>query len=762
MIRAILMTLCICIPFLQPEAAEARVSTIQVNAASTWPVGLSEQTDIFEDVKGELDFSDIQSQPFRPATPSDFKPRFTSSTIWLRFTVVNTGPDLLSLFLLAGSPRNHHQELYWRVGTVLHAARAGAAVPLAEQPTPSRLPLFSLALPASTPTSFFLKVKTGTPLRLNPQLFSESAFLLAESNATFWNALLIGGLCAFAFCSFLVFAFSGASSFGWLAVLGMLIAGFEIAQRGYGKTVLWPHWAEWNYRSTTVFGASVIVLFVVFGVSISRRENFTLPYKRGLVAFACAMAVIAGIGAIGDLTLAARLTIYASMGFTVAKIVIAAMLLKHAVPSAKLLLATACIALVHVFVRMFEESGTTLVWAMDPRLGFDPNPWLALVSFAANLALLAAWVSHIGTQRLAAREELVNWQRNEQERLREEVKRQTAALNESLTYAERRNQERAHVLGYVSHDLRAPLATVAGYLRLLRKEAPASQLPQLNAIERSLQYQDDLIRDILEFSKGELAPLQLDPQPLNLGLLFDGCVEYGQALAAEYGNRFDASIDVSLNNCVVADGTRLQQVVLNLLTNAAKFTVNGTVRLKAVAVQEGATCRLAVSVLDDGPGVDESVRDRIFGRFVRAHNDSSGVGLGLYISKDIVSSMGGTLDLSTAQGVGSDFSFHVVLPIDPTPIHLVSSPGRPVYQRRSASQLVHTFSYLPPAHLRIKLASYAREGRVTEIENWVADVLDSSPQLGPFVSAVDRALEVLDLSAVESLALSGRCESTYA
>lgn len=738
--------------------ASSRPQSILLNHAGAWPVAIAPQAEVFEDPSGALSFPDVlATASFRPVTPDDMVPRYTASTFWFRFTLTNVGDESLRLVILAGSPRNESVSLFWQAGAGYRLARAGARVPASAQVTASRFPLFPVVLAPSEPTVFYLRGQSSVPLRLDPQVYAEAAFLRAESRATFWSALLIGGFAAFSFCSLLIFAFSRVASFGWLAALGASIGTFEIAVRGYGQALFWPELHEWNYRSPVLLGCINTVLFVVFAVSIAKQEKFVLPGAAALKLLAVAMVGVGVLAIFGDLSHAARLTLYGSAVFTVAKLGVAIVLVRRFVPSAKLLVATALVAVVHIVGRFYEVPAV-LGWQVHPRLGFDPDPLVALGSFAINLALLAAWVAHVGKQRGVARDALARWQSEEQARLSTEVQRQTAALNGALQYAEKKNEERAYLLGYVSHDLRAPLATVEGYLKQLKAWALPGQEAPLQAIERSLQYQHALIRDILDFSRGELAPLALSPAPLDLEELLKGIGEYGQAMCEDTGNRFLASIDVKLGKAVLADGVRLQQVLLNLLRNAATYTSDGTVHLVASAKAEGLRCRLDIAVRDNGPGVAPADRDRIFVPYQRGAQDREGAGLGLYIVQHIVASMGGKVSLSSTPAHGSEFRFVVMLPLDDTPVEQLMPATQPDYQRRTV-QPASPDAPLPPPHLRMELAALAREGRVTDIEAWVNRV-GAYQDLHVFVTAVANALEVLDLAAIERLALRDTARST--
>ncbi len=244
---------------------------------------------------------------------------------------------------------------------------------------------------------------------------------------------------------------------------------------------------------------------------------------------------------------------------------------------------------------------------------------------------------------------------------------QTSALNAelkaALTDAQTKDRQKVEVLGYVGHDLRAPLATISGYSALLLADADEKQRKLLQTIQRNAKYQLDLIDELLEYAKGELQPLAVQPVATELPRLLDDVSEYAMALCAQQNNGFRCDASGQMPRQIILDGRRLQQVLLNLLSNAAKFTRNGAVTLSVAIEPEGAASTLHLAVSDTGIGIDLSHGVDIFGAFQRMQAASGGTGLGLFISQRIVAAMGGTLSVTSSPGQGSTFSFTLTAPV---------------------------------------------------------------------------------------------------
>ena len=187
-------------------------------------------------------------------------------------------------------------------------------------------------------------------------------------------------------------------------------------------------------------------------------------------------------------------------------------------------------------------------------------------------------------------------------------------------------QQKIETLGYVSHDLRAPLSTINGYAKLLLQGATRGRARLIRSIDRSIRYQLTLIDELLAFTKAELQPLGVTPDTTDLPGLLDDIGHYALALCAQQDNRFVYRPATPLPRTVSIDGMRLQQVLLNLLSNASKFTRDGTVTLSIHAAREGDAWRLLFEVADTGIGIDISGNRDIFRAYQQVQAVNGGTG----------------------------------------------------------------------------------------------------------------------------------------
>ncbi|MDP1823321.1 MAG: ATP-binding protein [Archangium sp.] len=233
----------------------------------------------------------------------------------------------------------------------------------------------------------------------------------------------------------------------------------------------------------------------------------------------------------------------------------------------------------------------------------------------------------------------------------------------SLIAAQSADRLKSHFLANMSHEIRTPMNGILGMAQaLLRGPMEASQREALEVIERSGQTLVSLLNDLLDISKieaGKFASELRDFDPAravrDVGVLFE-------ALARERGVAFEVRLPEGLPALVRGDEHRLQQVLRNLVSNAVKFTEQGSVWLE-VAQRPGL---LRFDVVDTGKGMAPDVTGRLFHSFEQGDPSISrrfgGTGLGLALSQRLVGFMGGTLAVQSVEGQGSRFSFEVPLP----------------------------------------------------------------------------------------------------
>ena len=266
------------------------------------------------------------------------------------------------------------------------------------------------------------------------------------------------------------------------------------------------------------------------------------------------------------------------------------------------------------------------------------------------------------TERKRAEEEVHAYQ----EHLEELVAQRTQELVVARDLAEEANRAKSVFLANMSHELRTPLNSVIGFSRTMTKDPDLTQRQQRNLeiINRSGTHLLTLINDILELSKIEAGKMEMATESVKLDQFLNETVDMLRQRASQQG----ISLIVETRNlpaAVLVDIAKLRQVLLNLVTNAIKFTSKGGVTLIANGQQLDDGALIEFRVVDTGIGIHADDQKEIFEPFVQAGHsgERSGTGLGLAISRQYVQMMGGELNLDSVPGEGSTFSFSLKLPI---------------------------------------------------------------------------------------------------
>jgi PAS domain S-box-containing protein len=274
----------------------------------------------------------------------------------------------------------------------------------------------------------------------------------------------------------------------------------------------------------------------------------------------------------------------------------------------------------------------------------------------------------------------------EQKRIQNEllVAKETAESERKSAEAARKKAEAAvrakeQFLSNMSHEIRTPLNAIIGFTGLLMKtELSENQKKFMSAIRTSGNTLLLLINDILDLAKVNAGQMKFDNSPFHLAKSMDDVALLFEEKILRKNLDFELYVDPKIPEVLLGDSLRLNQVIINLLGNAIKFTEKGKIQLSLKLVkQDKTTACIEIAVKDTGIGISEDRVKTIFESFQQASNDITklygGSGLGLTIAKQLVEGQGGTLKVTSKLGEGSVFSFRLTFQKTDLPIQIEES-----------------------------------------------------------------------------------------
>ncbi|MGN1136192.1 MAG: sensor histidine kinase, partial [Oscillospiraceae bacterium] len=245
----------------------------------------------------------------------------------------------------------------------------------------------------------------------------------------------------------------------------------------------------------------------------------------------------------------------------------------------------------------------------------------------------------------------------------------SAALADAIDQVEAANSSKSNFLANMSHEIRTPMNAIVGMTELILREHDISETVQENCfnIQNSGRSLLSIINDILDFSKIESGKMELIEEEFNIASTLNDVINMAITRKADKKLEIIVHADPEIPCGLIGDEIRIRQVIINLVTNAIKYTNEGCVSIRVSQTKHKYGINLSVSVSDTGIGITEQNLEKLFSSFQQVDTKKNraveGTGLGLAISKRLITQMGGFINVTSKYGKGSEFRFVIPLKV---------------------------------------------------------------------------------------------------
>ena len=291
----------------------------------------------------------------------------------------------------------------------------------------------------------------------------------------------------------------------------------------------------------------------------------------------------------------------------------------------------------------FQPFGSINIQPTDPSISFALNLLISIV-------LLAVGIDFLLKINNAAEQKLVKNQKH--------TEKLALEINEKNLSLEKTNEELDRFVYSTSHDLRAPLASILGLISLTElgdEKIPPDIAKYLQMMKERVNSLDSFIQDIIDYSRNSRVDLELSR--VNFAKLIDDIILHNKYL--KNAQKVKIIANINFNKHLKLDRNRIARVLNNLVSNAIKYNDvnkdNPTVEINARLDNN----TLIIDIVDSGRGIRDEIRDKVFNMFYRGTDKAEGSGLGLYIAREMVHKMNGTLEFTSQAGIGTTFTVSI-------------------------------------------------------------------------------------------------------
>ncbi len=578
-------------------------------------------------------------------------------------TVVTDFPSIREASLYKIDQNNQLEMLYQNVGL---------DKPFAERPVPHRSIVNRLTLPAKSTTTLVWRVVSEPFFHFRVTLWDPPVFYDQDQRNQIFYGMIYGILVVMALYN--LFLYFACRENSYLYYVLFISSAFYLmsADQGHIYQYVAP---EENWAKLEIYTFAFILnlaMFSQFTISYLKLRQHSRPLSTALYALTAIVAITSIIMIVSNSMTACLIVLIASSLVLILGLIAGITVRRAGVISAGFYVIAVMILVFSLIASQMSTLGliaTNTLTESLPAIGTT----LMLVFFSLALAdrirqlqkennIATATIAKVKDEKLKTDSELLK------------SRDQRIKLEHQASQAKLESQAKSSFLSTMSQEVRAPMNSVLNVTEAMKSTTLSdAQAHFLNDIERASHSLLSIVNDLQDFAKIEAGEMELEVASFNLETLLDDCISTFSLRSLEKNLNFIADLEPSIPPVLKGDATKLRQIILNLLSNAFKFTDHGNILLSVNSTNKPAinSIELKFEVKDSGIGLTDEEQQRLFTPFHHADDSTfgryGGSGLGLSISKQLADLMDGKIGVDSTPGKGSTFWFTARLLVDKKP-----------------------------------------------------------------------------------------------
>ncbi|PTQ91105.1 hybrid sensor histidine kinase/response regulator [Agitococcus lubricus] len=593
---------------------------------------------------------------------------YSTSAYWLKVNLHHHHPQAIDRLLEISYPLLDDIQLYLVQGQseLRQSYQLGDRFAFDQRPIRHRLFLVPLHVEPEKNYTLYIRVVSTSGLQVPLSLWESHRFQEYDHHRQLLLGVLYGAFLIMAAYNFFIWLSVREKSYLIYVAFVMVYTLLLTTVDGLTFQYLWPTLTIWNNKAIVIILALALFLSMLFSRYFLHTQRFNPRIDRLLIAYMLLMILIAGLACVMPYRQMIIITIVLSAGVALLLITTGILNWRAGNRAARFFVCAwlflAAMVLLYDLSQLHLIPKTTLT---NIALQIGELCEVLLLSFAlADRINLSRQQEQQAQLLLMNEERRANAEREQHLQTKLKAQEEEIKAKQAIYQAQSESRAKSLFLATMSHEIRTPMNGVLGMTELLQNtELTPQQQQYLQVIHSSGSALLNIINDILDYSKIEAGKMDIELIDMDLDKLLLECASIFSLTAEQKQLEFLASIEPQTPLFIKSDPTRLRQVLLNLLSNAFKFTHRGCISLRVHAEENQQQAELCFEVSDTGIGMTEEQQTRLFTAFHQADASTTrqfgGTGLGLSISKRLIDLMQGHMTVQSQIGQGTLFSVRI-------------------------------------------------------------------------------------------------------